>query len=299
MFPAVGQNRLHFSDDPKVWRRHGEALEIPIPKMKPLVEFSPSVEQLLVLNLSPFLLWVLCIVCPVVLAYLGLLLTRRLIPNRFLSQHHDVTGAIFGALGTIYGIFLAFIVATTWQYYSASGSNVVQEARCLGDLYSNAKACPPEFQDEIRPIIREYRDTLVNQEWKSLERGQAAPQATHLLNQLTDAYARHKVSDASEGAFFQESVQNLNRLKELRSSRIDDASSGLIPFLWCVLLAGGAATISFTFLFAPQNIHAQAIMAMLLTGVICLTLYTIVNLDFPFSGLVAISPDALQKLDLK
>ncbi|MEI6278753.1 MAG: DUF4239 domain-containing protein [Verrucomicrobiae bacterium] len=267
--------------------------------MNDLVGSSLSVEQHLALNLSPFLLGVVCILCPVILAYLGLLLTKRAVPNRFLSQHHDVTGAIFGALGTIYGIFLAFIVATTWQYYSTTGSNVVQEARCLGDLYANAKASPPEFRDQIRKLLRDYRDALVHQEWKSLARGKASPQATELLNQLSDAYVFHKVGDASEGAFFQESVQNLNRLKELRTSRIDDSSSGLIPFLWCVLLAGGVATVGFTFLFAPPNIHAQAVMAMLLTGVICLTLYTIVNLDFPFSGLVAISPEPLRELELK
>lgn len=267
--------------------------------MKNLLGASLSTEQFLVLNLSPLMLGVVCLVCPVILVYLGLLLTRRVVPNQFLSQHHDVTGAIFGALGSIYGIFLAFIVATTWQYYSSTGSNLVQEARCLGSLYSNSKASPPEFRDEIRQMIRDYRDTLVNKEWKSLERGQANPHATLLLNELSDAYARHKVLDASEGAFFQDSVQSLNHLKALRTSRVADSSSGLIPFLWCVLLAGGAATVSFTFLFAPRNIHAQAVMAMLLTGVICLTLYTIVNLDFPFSGLVAISPEPFRELNLQ
>jgi len=147
--------------------------------------------------------------------------------------------------------------------------------------------------------MREYRDILVNREWKSLERGESDPRTARLLNELTDAYANHKVDSLAESAFFHESVANLNRLKELRSSRLDDASSGLIPFLWCILLAGAVATVGFSFLFAPRNFFAQAIMTMLLTGVICLTLYTIVNLDFPFSGLVAIPPDPLQKLEMK
>ena len=210
-----------------------------------------------------------------------------------------MTGAIFGTLGTVYGIFLAFIVATTWQYYSTTGSNLVQEARCLGDLYSNARAFPPEFRDEVRWLMREYRETVVDREWKSLARGQADPRTDQLLDHLTDAYTNHKVDNLAESAFFQESVANLNHLKELRSSRLDDASSGLIPFLWCVLLAGGVATVGFSFLFAPRNFLAQAIMTMLLTAVICLTLYTIVNLDFPFSGLVAIPPEPLQKLEMK
>jgi len=258
-----------------------------------------SLEQTLVLDLSPFLLGVVCILCPAILALGGLLVTRKLIPAKFLSQHHEVTGAIFGTLGTVYGIFLAFIVATTWQYYSTTGSNLVQEARCLGDLFSNAQAFSPGFRDEVRGTMREYRAALVDREWKSLERGEADPRTEQLLDHLTDAYANHKVDNLAEGAFFHESVGNLNRLKELRASRIDDASSGLIPFLWCVLISGGVATVGFSFLFAPRNFLAQAIMTMLLTGVICLTLYTIVNLDYPFSGLVAISPEPLQKLKMK
>ncbi|MEI8312906.1 MAG: DUF4239 domain-containing protein [Verrucomicrobiota bacterium] len=265
--------------------------------MKLLTAF--SLEQSLALNLSPFLLGVVCILGPVILALAGLVLTRKLIPSEFLSEHHEVTGAIFGTLGTVYGIFLAFIVATTWQFYSTTGSNLVQEARCLGDLYSNAQAYPPQFRDQVRQIMRDYREAVVDREWKSLERGQPDPRSQQLLGELTCAYANHKVDGLAEGAFFQESVSNLNRLKELRSSRLDDASSGLIPFLWCVLLAGGIATVGFSFLFAPRNFFAQAIMTTLLTGVICLTLYTIVNLDFPFSGLVAIPPEPLQKLEIK
>ena len=258
-----------------------------------------SLEQSLALNLSPFLLGVVCLLCPVALALVGLFVTRRLIPHHFLSQHHEVTGAIFGTLGTIYGIFLAFIVTTTWQYYSTTGANVVQEARCLGDLYSNAQAFPPEFRDDVRRNLREYRELAVTREWKSLARGEGDRETAQLLRQLTDSYANHKVDNPAEGAFFQESISNLNHLKELRASRIDDAASGLIPFLWCVLLAGGTATVGFSFLFAPRNFFAQAIMTMLLTGVICLTLYTIVNLDFPFSGLVATSSEPLQKVDMK
>ena len=265
--------------------------------MKFLAAF--SLEQTLALDLPPFLLGVVCILLPAGLAFFGLLLTRKLIPHHFLSQHHDVTGAIFGTLGTIYGIFLAFIVATTWQYYSTTGSNLVQEARCLGALYSNAQAFPSEFRDQVRRIMRDYREAVVDLEWKSLERGKADPRTAQLLDQLTSSYADHKVDSLAEGAFFLESVSNLNHMKELRTSRIDDSSSGLIPFLWCVLIAGAVATIGFSFLFAPRNFFAQAIMTMLLTGVICLTLYTIVNLDFPFSGLVAISPDPLQKLEMK
>jgi len=66
-----------------------------------------------------------------------------------------------------------------------------------------------------------------------------------------------------------------------------------------VIIAGGIATVSFSYLFGARKLHAHAIMTVLLTGVVCLALYTIVNLDFPFTGLVAIGPDAFTRLIMK
>ena len=258
-----------------------------------------SLEQLLVLKLSPLMLAVVCVGGPIILAYLGLLLTRKFVSAEYLRQHHDVTGPFFGTLGTVYGVFLAFIVATTWQFYSTTGTNLVQEARNLSELYSNASAFPSPFKEEIQGLLREYRDDEVTPEWKSLASGDADPEATRLLHKIEAAYAAHKVADASEGVFFHESVRSLNQMQDLRSSRIDDACTGLVPFLWCVLLAGGVMTIGFSFLFGAQNFKAQAAMTTLLTAIIAITLYTIVNLDFPFSGLVVLSPEPFEKVDLK
>jgi hypothetical protein len=94
-------------------------------------------------------------------------------------------------------------------------------------------------------------------------------------------------------------VKNINTMQSLRSSRIEDSGTGLIPFLWGVIIAGGIATVCFSYLFGARKLHAHAIMTVLLTGVVCLALYTIVNLDFPFTGLVAIGPDAFTRLIMK
>lgn len=266
--------------------------------MQILLGTSLTLEQSLAWNLSPVMLFVVCVACPVILSYLGLLVTRKIIPPHFHREHHDVTGPFFCTMGTVYGIFLALVVTTTWQSYISTGSNIVQEARCIGDLSTNSHAFDPSFQSQLQGLLRDYRNALVNLEWKNLAHGEGSPEATRLIDQITMTYANHKTSDASENSFFSDSVRNLNRMKELRASRIDDASSGLVPFLWCILLAGAVATISFTYLFGAQNFVAQAVMTILLAGVICMTLYTIVNLDFPFTGPVAISFEPLEKLRL-
>ena len=175
----------------------------------------------------------------------------------------------------------------------------MEEARCLQSLYLDAEAFPAEFRDTARQLMRDYRDSLVNREWKSIQQGESDPKTTELLHSIATNYAHYKVRDPSEEAYFHESVKNINTLQSLRSSRIEDSGSGLIPFLWGVILAGGVATVCFSYLFGARKLHAHAIMTVLLTGVVCLALYTIVNLDFPFTGLVAIGPDAFTRLIMK
>ncbi|MCE9543462.1 MAG: hypothetical protein K8R38_08110 [Verrucomicrobia bacterium] len=72
--------------------------------------------------------------------------------------------------------------------------------------------------------------------------------------------------------------------------------------IFCIALpmaiAGAAVTISFSCLFAAQNFSTHAVMILLLSDFIGLTFYTIITLDFPFSGFVAISPDPFVRLEM-
>jgi hypothetical protein len=257
-----------------------------------------SFEHSLVVHFAPLELMLLCIIAPVLLSVIGLVLIRKVTPHESLKQYHDIAGPFLNTIGAIYGIFLALVVATTWQFYSTTGSNVIEEARCLQSLYLDSEAFPMEFRVTTRQLIRDYRDSLVGREWKCIQQGESDPKTAELLHSIAKAYAHYKVKDPSEEAYFHESVKNINTLQSLRSSRIEDSGSGLIPFLWGVILAGGVATVCFSYLFGARKLHAHAIMTVLLTGVVCLALYTIVNLDFPFTGLVAIGPEAFMRLNL-
>lgn len=258
-----------------------------------------TVEQWIAFHCSPSLQAVICILGPVLLAGLGLFLVRKTVHTHFLRQHHDMAGPFFNTLGAIYGIFLAFIVSNTWHYYDQTNSNIVQEARYLESLHNNTAAIHEPYRSEIRALLRGYRDTLVRKEWPCLARGESSEEATATLKSLTEAYASLQLSGKdSDGPFFSGSVHNLEELKGLRASRIDDAASGLLPFLWVILIAGAVVTVGFSYLFGAQNFATHAVMSMMLTAVIALAFYTIMTLDFPFTGPAAISPDAFAKLNL-
>jgi len=259
---------------------------------------SLSTEQWIAFHCSPFFQAVICMLLPVLLAGLGLLVVRKTVHAHFLRQHHDMAGPFFNTLGAIYGIFLAFIVSNTWHYYDQTNSNIVQEARYLESLHNNTAALREPYRSQIRTLLKQYRDDLVVKEWPCLARGESSAEATATLKALTQAYATQQLSGEAEGPFFSASVNNLEAMKGLRASRIDDAASGLLPFLWVILIAGASLTVVFSYLFGAQNFVTHAVMTMLLTAVIALAFYTIVTLDFPFTGPAAIGPDAFARLNL-
>jgi len=259
---------------------------------------SISLEQSLCFYLSPLELMVLCVLPPMLLSVLGLSSFRKVISLRFLKQSHDVTGPFFNTLGTVYGIFLAFVFTATWQAYSTTSTNVVQEARYLRDLYFITKAFPQPTQGELQQDLRNYRDSVVNDEWKSLAKGEDHPRTIKLLQEVGNAYMRFKPSTDQEKDFFRTSIDCLTTMNSLRASRIDDSSSGLPPILWFVLLVGAVATIGLSYLFEAQNFWLQATLTILLTGVICMTFSIIIDLDFPFTGATRISPESFQRIEM-
>jgi hypothetical protein len=257
-----------------------------------------SLEQSLCFYLSPVELLAACVLPLLLLSVLGLSFFRKVISLRFLKQSHDVTGPFFCTMGSVYGIFLAFVFTATWQAFSTTSTNVVQEARYLRDLYFVTKAFPQPTQGDLQQHLRNYRDSVVNDEWKCMQKGEASPRTIQLLQKIGEAYLRFKPSTSQENDFYHTSVQCLTTMNSLRASRIDDSSSGLPEVLWVVLLVGAVATIGLSYLFEAQNFWLQAILTILLAGLICMTFYTIMNLDFPFTGSTSISSESFQRIEM-
>jgi hypothetical protein len=250
-------------------------------------------------HLSPFQQAILCIGLPLLFSMTLLLIIRRVIHPRMLRQHHGIAGPFLNTIGTFFGILLAFVVAESWYNYYLTESNASQEARIVEFLHQDTIFIKDASKKAGLPeLIKNYRDSVVTTEWPLLAKGEGSPEVDVLLKRLTDAYAHIQPKSGSETAYYGLLVKNLQDLKVLRATRIYDSRSTQIPFLWAILITGALITITFSCLFGAQNFSTHVIMVFLLTSVICLAFYTILTLDFPFSGLVRVGPNALSHLNL-
>lgn len=229
-------------------------------------------------------------------AIMGVLIVRYFIPHGRLKTHNEVTAPLLGAIAAVYAVLLAFVVIVVWQCFDKSQANVQMEASYLADLYGDAEAFSPDFSQKVRNLLREYRQTVVDYEWKTMARGEMSLEAEKSIKKIWSLYTTYQPKTSAEHSFFEESIRKLNLLRELRRQRLMDSKSGLEPLLWFVLIVGGLSTVSFAFLFGAENKKAQIVMAILLSLTISLILFTIMEMDYPFTGDIAISPEAFKML---
>ena len=140
-----------------------------------------SVTQFLILKIPTLVLGLAFVSGAVLLSVLGLLIVRRLTRRGILKEHHDVAGPIFGVLGAMYAVLLAFVVVSVWQSYDKTNANVQQEANYLADIYRDAEAFSPEFREKVVRLTREYRQEVISKEWKSLAKGEMSPDVEKLM----------------------------------------------------------------------------------------------------------------------
>ena len=224
----------------------------------------------------------------------GVLLVRRFFDVGNLKHHHDVAGPIFSTLGVVYAVLLAFAIVIVWQNFNMTQNNVILEANYYGDIYRDSVGLPEPLRSQLTEEMDDYINAIIDDEWKLLAVGQRSMIVQEKSDKIWKLYGNFEPKTDRERIIFAEILNRANTAGELRRQRIADASTGIHPVLWFVLLFGGIITISFTFFFGSENLGAQLIMTTLLAVLIVLILFTILIMDFPFSGDLNIPPDAFK-----
>lgn len=251
-------------------------------------------EKFLIVDVPIVALGIGFVVVAATLGMLGVLLVRRNVALSTLESHNDVAGFIIAVIGVLYAVVLGFVVVTVWDQFDAARSTADHEAILVRSLYREAGALGPRAV-ELRASIRDYAESVVNQEWKTMEEDQTDDPGTNAaLNRVWLNLRAIEPQSRSQEAFYGESVTRLGEIVRIRRERLLASSSELEGPLWAVLLGGGAITIGFTLLFGLSNRWAHILMVAALAAMIGLTLFLVLSLDLPFSGDLAVKPSAMQ-----
>src|SRR3954451_23451151 len=108
-----------------------------------VIRFRPSVDRILVTNLSSFWLAVVMIAVYVVPGLVGIAVIRRVAVRRRLGLRDDVTGVAITVMAAVYGVMLAFAIVVLYQQFSDAENDVHVESGALVTLYRSSQELAP------------------------------------------------------------------------------------------------------------------------------------------------------------
>jgi hypothetical protein len=225
----------------------------------------------------------------VAIAVIGLLSARRLLPLETLASHHDITGAWFQVVGTLYAVLLAFIVITVWRRYDSLTSTVELEAANVLELFRDTREYPPELHDALAGALHAYVAAVVGDEWDAMSRGGESATAQTAFERLWGIYRKLPVRDERELAAQIETMRRMNDLSADRHLRLLRSRSKIPPVLWLGLLGGALLTMAISYFFGARSATLQIFLTAGFAGTISLFIFVIVILDTPFAGAHPIS----------
>ena len=246
------------------------------------------------IGISTWILGTLIVALSVAFSTAGMYFVRRRVSHTILKENNEVAGFIYAAIGVVYAVLLAFVVVAVWEQYSEAEESAHLEAGQIGNLLRDAQGFSDAARDQVQQRLFEYARSVADEEWESMSRGEYGKATSETFERLWQAYYDFQPQGIKEEAFYNQSLRSLNEMGQLRRTRLHVSRPGLPLLMWILLIGGGMITVGFTYLFGTKNAAAQLIIVGSLAGLIGFVLFLILSLDYPFTGDLAIEPEAMR-----
>src|SRR5579863_2368235 len=243
------------------------------------------------LTMHSLLAGVLVILASMLLSVAGLLIVRRYVSTEWLKRHHELASYYFLMIGTLYAVLIAFAIYVVWTAFKDAGANLEHEATEVADLSRLSTAMPDALCRNISEALLEYLNAVVQDEFPAMNQGRESERTWTAVQRLWDAYGSARPDTPRVQAYFNESLKHLTQLSDLRRTRLF-ASHGTVPqVLWCLLTVAGVLLVGFTYFVGHEGIATQAIMTACLAGVLSFSMFLILSLNRPYSGVGHVVPE--------
>ena len=224
----------------------------------------------------------------VLLTVAGVLLARRLFPRLADSDFEPVADSLRVVYELIFALILAFVIAAVLDESGNAESTVASEATTIGELVRANDALPEKYQERLDNAVEQYVRTVANDEWKTMQDGEASPQATAALEGMRAEYQLVKPQGAAQTETYSQALDDLHDMGSKRRERLNIAAADLPTMLRVLVVVG--LVLLLVLEYRPQLTRVAGLvfmgtLAMVVTSAFLLT----VVLDYPFAGQVSVS----------
>jgi len=226
-------------------------------------------------------------------AFIGVHMVRRLMRGRVEEGHNDVLAPIFLTAGTIYAVLIGFLVIIVWEQYVSTKAVVADEASALTIMYRQTDGMPTGERQQMRQILRDYTNAVVNDEWLLQAHGATSPRVDAAISTLYATFGNFE-SATADSAINADFVRNASLVAANRNKRILQSEDRFPGVLWFGLMLGGVLVVSMSFLLYMERLWLHVLMSSALASLIGVLLFILIVLNHPLSGQLAITTHDFQ-----
>jgi Protein of unknown function (DUF4239) len=219
------------------------------------------------------------------------LLVRRHLPAWRTDGSSGVVGAVAAMVMTLFALVLAFVVVNLYQGYQDATNNVVAEANSLAEIVHDTNVFPKTEQNRVDVAVASYVHEVIGKEFEDLRLGHQDPAAFTKINGIFTAIQQYSPTSEAAITFYGSAVEQASDVVSDHRNRVLDADSSLPTAFVALLILTALLSIGTAFFFKADNPGLEIMLLAIISIVIFSGLLTVVLLEYPFSGSVAVSSD--------
>jgi hypothetical protein len=216
---------------------------------------------------------------------------RRWVPATREGFHAEISAPMLGVVAALFGLILAFVIIIAYQNFLDAQANVSREADALSSVVRDSVAFPEPGGGNVRVAVGNYVRTVVDKEWPQMNKGNDSGLAKESLDGIFAAFRTVKPTSHVETAFYDDAVRQLNDALDARRNRLETAGGGLPRDIAALILFSSFVIIAYAVLVGSPNFWFHVLGPAAIAMVVAISLVVLVDLTYPFSGDVAITPD--------
>jgi hypothetical protein len=202
---------------------------------------------------------------------------------------NDLAAVFVLVVATMYGILVAFTIFIVWNNIDRADKTAAAEGGAIAALARQSIAFPQPGQHELQEALRAYTESEIRDEWPTMAHSQSSPVTTQLFNRIFVVGYRLPATSTSSDI-----SSELATLSEDRTALLLDSGLALPDVFWFTLIIGAVLAIALSVLFFTESPRTHGLMAVAAAVLICGSLWLILEVDYPISGL-GLRPDAFER----
>ena len=205
----------------------------------------------------------------------------------------EPTNNVFRVVGTLVSLMLALAFSEVSVDFRTIRNAVQHETVAISDTFEVLKLFDNEKTREIRTILIEYTQAVIDDDWPALANDTLGLRTGDLKNRLTEAVMNLEPATSNQKKLWAFIAADLDVLSDHRFIRLDNALAKPPVFVY-VIIFGFLVTMACFGAYLPQP--PLVVLVSLYTLFVGLVLFLILKLSDPFQGDISVPPTAFEYL---